>query len=54
MIISQDESFTDIKNVSSSKSPDVSGLFSCYAMLLKNATFLSYNKNVFNYFKKGV
>ena len=53
MIISQDESFTDIKNVSSSKSPDVSGLF-CHTMFLKNDTFLSYNKNVFNYFKKGV
>lgn len=30
MIISQDESFTDIKNVSSSKSPDVLGLFLSY------------------------
>ena len=29
------------------------GFFSCHTIFLKNDTFLSYNKNVFNYFEKG-
>ena len=30
------------------------GFFSCHTIFLKNDTFLSYNKNVFNYVEKGV
>ena len=30
------------------------GFFSYHTIFLKNDTFLSYNKNVFYYFEKGV